>query len=61
MDNTTDLRVLQGSRPPLIFVETQDETRFLGILRSVAHELEFPVWTWTATQGLARDEKDPQD
>lgn len=60
MDNTTDLSVLLGSRHPLIFVETQDETRFLGILRKAAHDLDLPVWTWTTTQGLARDEKDPQ-
>lgn len=60
MDNTTDLSVLLGSRHPLIYVETQDESRFLGILRDAAHDLDLPVWTWTATQGLARDEKDPQ-
>ncbi len=60
MDNTSDLRVLLGSRHPLLFVETQDEERFFGILRAAAWDLDVPVWTWTATQGLARDEKDSQ-
>ena len=60
MDNTSDLRVLLGSRHPLLFVETQDEERFLGLLRDAAWDLDVPVWTWTATRGLARDEKDPQ-
>lgn len=60
MDNTADLRVLLGSRHPLLFVETQDEERFLRLLRDAAWDLDIPVWTWTATQGLARDDKDPQ-
>jgi len=60
VDNTSDLRVLLGSRHPLLFVETQDEARFLGLLRDAAWDLDLPVWTWTATRGLARDEKDPQ-
>ncbi|MDH3539179.1 MAG: AAA family ATPase [Acidimicrobiia bacterium] len=60
MDNTADLRVLLGSRHPLLFVETQDEERFLALLRDAAWDLDVPVWTWTATRGLSRDEKDPQ-
>ncbi|NNF89193.1 MAG: AAA family ATPase [Acidimicrobiia bacterium] len=60
MDNTSDLRVLLGSRHPLLFVETQDEERFFSMLRDAAWDLDIPVWTWTATRGLARDEKDAQ-
>lgn len=60
MDNTSDLRVLLGSRHPLLFVEAQDEERFLRLLRDAAWDLDLPVWTWTTTQGLARDEKDAQ-
>jgi len=60
VDNTSDLRVLLGSRHPLLFVETQDEERFLALLRDAAWDLDVPVWTWTATRGLARDDKDPQ-
>ncbi len=30
------------------------------LLRDAAWDLDLPVWTWTATKGLARDEKDPQ-
>lgn len=32
----------------------------MGLLRDAAWDLELPVWTWTTTQGLARDEKDAQ-
>jgi len=60
VDNTSDLRVLLGSRHPLLFVESQDEQRLLALLRDAAWDLDLPVWTWTTTQGLARDEKDPQ-
>ena len=60
MDNTADLRVLLGSRHPLLFIEAQDESRLLGLLRDSAWDLDLPVWTWTATQGLARDGKDAQ-
>jgi len=60
VDNTADLRVLLGSRHPLLFVEAQDEERFLRLLRDAAWDLDLPVWTWTTTQGLARDEKDAQ-
>ncbi|MBT8215518.1 MAG: AAA family ATPase [Acidimicrobiia bacterium] len=60
MDNTADLRVLLGSRHPLLFIEAQDESRLLRLLRDSAWDLDIPVWTWTATQGLARDEKDAQ-
>jgi SpoVK/Ycf46/Vps4 family AAA+-type ATPase len=41
-------------------VETQDEERFLALLRDAAWDLDVPVWTWTATRGLSRGEKDPQ-
>ena len=60
MDNTADLRVLLGSRHPLLFVEAQDEERLLRLLRDAAWDLDLPVWTWTTTQGLARDEKGAQ-
>ena len=32
----------------------------MGLVREAAWDLDLPVWTWTATRGLARDEKDPQ-
>ncbi len=55
MDNTADLRVLLASQYPLILAETKDEQRFLNIVRRAAAELGIPVWTWSATRGLAKD------
>jgi hypothetical protein len=60
VDNTSDFRVLLGSRHPLLFVEAHDEGRFMTLLRDAARDLDLPVWTWTTTRGLARDDKDPQ-
>ena len=60
VDNTADLRVLLGSRHPLLFVESQEEEWLLARLRAAAWDLDLPVWTWTTTQGLVRDEKDLQ-
>ncbi len=59
MDNTTDLGVLLASRYPLLLVETQEEQRFLEILRAVARKGGMAVWTWSATRGLAVDGGDP--
>jgi hypothetical protein len=38
----------------------QDEERFMDILRRAARVAGYPVWTWSFTRGLARDELDPQ-
>ncbi len=55
MDNARDLEVLLKSRHGLILAETDDEERFLDIVRLAADELELPVWTWSSTRGLVRD------
>ena len=60
MENTHDLRVLLGSRHPLLFVETNEEERFLAILTDVAGDLDMPIWKWSATQGLRLDGEDAQ-
>jgi ATPase family associated with various cellular activities (AAA) len=48
-----DLAVLFRSRHPLVVCETVEETRFEGLVRGVAAELELPVSTWTAASGLS--------
>jgi AAA+ superfamily predicted ATPase len=60
MDNAADLSVLLASQYPLLVVATDEEPRFLEQLRRAARERDIPVWTWTATQGLARDGQQPQ-
>ena len=55
MDNTNDLAVLLASQYPLLLVEAQEEQRLLEIIRQAADRLNLPVWTWSATRGLAKD------
>lgn len=55
MDNTNDLAVLLASQYPLLLVEAQEEQRLLDIIRQAADRLDLPVWTWSATRGLAKD------
>ncbi len=52
MDNTRDLRLLLGSNHPLIFVETREETRAIGLIQDAAAALDVPVWLWSVTEGL---------
>jgi ATP-dependent 26S proteasome regulatory subunit len=59
VDNTDDLRLLIASRYPLIFVEEDDEARFLAILEGFASSLQLPLWIWSATRGLVRHRGDP--
>ncbi|MEX2274852.1 MAG: AAA family ATPase [Actinomycetota bacterium] len=60
MDTTTDLRLLLASRHALLIAQMRDEERFMAILRDAARLAGFAVWTWSATQGLARDGHSPQ-
>ncbi len=60
MDNTADLRVLLASAYPLIVATARDERRLLRIVRRAAAQLGLPVWTWSATRGLAREGRDGQ-
>ncbi len=55
MDNTADLQVLLGSSYPLIVATARDERRLLRIVRRAAAHRGLPVWTWSATRGLARE------
>src|SRR5687768_13285910 len=48
-----DLRTLVLSRHPAIVLETAEEERADALVRSVAVDLQVPVWTWTVTRGLA--------
>lgn len=60
MDAVGELRLLLLSRHRLIVARADDETRFMGYLREAATESGLPVWTWSATGGLARDGSPPQ-
>ena len=60
MENTHDLRVLLGSRHPLLFVTTNEEQRFLEIVESAAGQLDAALWMWSSTQGLRHSGEDAQ-
>ncbi len=60
MDPAGDLRLLLASRHPVILATTDDEARFMAVLRRAASLAGFPVWTWSLTHGLSRDGRDPQ-
>ena len=48
-----DLRTLVLSRHPAVVLETAEEDRADALVRSVAADLQMPVWNWTVTRGLA--------
>jgi AAA+ superfamily predicted ATPase len=54
MDAAADLKSLLTSRYPLLIAAVRDEPRFLMLLRGAADALAIPLWTWSATRGLAR-------
>jgi len=55
MSAADDLRLLLASRHPLILAATDDEQRFLEVVRRAAQASGYPVWTWSLTRGLARE------
>jgi SpoVK/Ycf46/Vps4 family AAA+-type ATPase len=60
VENTHDLRVLLGSRHPLLFVTTNEEQWFLEIVESAAGQLDAALWMWSSTQGLRHSGEDAQ-
>lgn len=58
VDTTHDLGVLLQARHGLIMAEIEDEAGFLAAARTVAEELEHPLWLWSSTRGLGLDGND---
>ena len=56
MTDLKDLRLLMASRYPIILVETWEERRALDLLLRLGMEKSMPVFTWTVTDGLRRQE-----
>jgi SpoVK/Ycf46/Vps4 family AAA+-type ATPase len=58
MDRQKDLKLILRSRMPIVVIETDDEKRMLGVLRSIAIarvSAEYaPLFRWTVTDGLQR-------
>src|SRR5918995_1585399 len=49
-----DIKSLIQSFHPLFVLETVEEERALGLLKSVAAELRLPLFDWSVTRGLKR-------
>jgi SpoVK/Ycf46/Vps4 family AAA+-type ATPase len=54
VNNANDLEVIVRSRFPLVVVETREETRAIDLLQKIANRNEWPIFTWSATDGLER-------
>lgn len=59
MDNSDDLRLLLASKYPLIIASEREEMRFLAVARRAAAAAQLPVFTWSATRGIAVDNGEP--
>ena len=55
MDNSVDLKVLLASPASLVIVETNEEARFMALLRSIATDLKADVWQWSSASGLTNN------
>ena len=49
-----ELLLLINSLNPIITVETTEEERLEGLLRSISVQLVVPLYTWSVTTGLAK-------
>jgi hypothetical protein len=49
-----ELLLLINSLNPIITVETTEEERLEGLLRSISVQLVLPLYTWSVTTGLAK-------
>lgn len=54
-----DLRTLIRSSHPLIVIETVEEDRVLALLQSVAAQERMPLFEWSVTRGLTRNDDAP--
>src|SRR5688572_28862625 len=54
MNDLQDLTLILKSRFPLVLIETHEEPRAQALLERIANLEEWPLWTWSVTQGLKR-------
>ncbi|MCB1063848.1 MAG: AAA family ATPase [Verrucomicrobiae bacterium] len=51
-----DLRLLIQSFHPIVVMESTEESRVEGLLKEVSEALLIPIFTWSAVEGLRRDD-----
>jgi SpoVK/Ycf46/Vps4 family AAA+-type ATPase len=54
MNDLNDLTLLLKSRFPIVVIETHEEPRVQTLLERIANLEQWPLWTWSVTQGLKR-------
>src|SRR6266566_5170766 len=54
MNDAHDFELIVRSRFPLMVVENSDETRVLELLQKLATHNDWPLFLWSATDGLSR-------
>ena len=54
MQNLKDLELLLKSSHPLIIIESQEESRLMGMFDRIIDRLTRPLFRWTVTEGLQR-------
>lgn len=54
MNDLHDLTLILKSRFPIVTIETHEEPRAQALLERVANLEQWPLWTWSVTQGLKR-------
>src|SRR6266566_5801918 len=54
MNDAHDFELIVRSRFPLMVVENSDETRVLELLQKLAVHNDWPLFLWSATDGLSR-------
>ncbi len=57
MSDVLELSALIQSRVPLVVIETREEARAIGLLRQVSSRLRLPLFKWSVTEGLHRQEE----
>ncbi len=55
-DLLRELEVLVRSRYSLVVLETAEEERAATLLRELAHRMGLPLFTWSMTRGIRRDD-----
>ena len=54
MNDLHDLTLILKSRFPIVVIETHEEPRAQKLLERIANLEQWPLWTWSVTQGLKR-------
>lgn len=54
MNDLNDLTLILKSRFPILAIETHEEPRAQALLERIANLEQWPLWSWSVTQGLKR-------